>query len=123
MTHNEAEIVKVIALLFSNWLVWYNVRKYDSYPKISIPSNIDSFQLALEFGISVMVIACLCALGPFSWGPTVGGEGACIKVSLPNVEVSETNDKKGQTALHMDAKGHNYEVGEHDFAYCNNLLF
>nr|GEY60704.1 probable copper-transporting ATPase HMA5 [Tanacetum cinerariifolium] len=134
-------------------------RKYDGYPKTSIPSNMDSFQLALEFGILVMVIACRCALGLpncsygwyWSWcfsrrlikggqstgkrmqggwncwlmyksfllGTYVGGKGACTKLSLPNVEISETNDEKGQTALHMAAQGHNYKVGEHDFAYSN----
>ncbi|GJX83551.1 hypothetical protein Tco_0333032 [Tanacetum coccineum] len=29
----------------------------------------------------------LCA-GPFSWGPAVGGEGACTRLTLPNVEIS-----------------------------------
>ncbi|GKA58932.1 hypothetical protein Tco_0758245, partial [Tanacetum coccineum] len=59
-TNNQ---LKAIAISFSTWLSWYVVRKYDGYPKTSIPSNMDSFQLALEFGISVMVIAYLCALG------------------------------------------------------------
>ncbi|GKC90124.1 hypothetical protein Tco_1150773, partial [Tanacetum coccineum] len=26
--------------------------------------------------------------GPFSWGPAVGGEGVCIRLTLPNVEIS-----------------------------------
>ncbi|KAJ8506284.1 hypothetical protein OPV22_007170, partial [Ensete ventricosum] len=37
--------------------------KFNSYPESWIPSSMDSFQLALQFGISVMVIACPCALG------------------------------------------------------------
>jgi P-type Cu+ transporter len=37
--------------------------KFNGYRKSLIPSSMDSFQLALQFGISVMVIACLCALG------------------------------------------------------------
>ncbi|XP_070011611.1 probable copper-transporting ATPase HMA5 isoform X3 [Nicotiana sylvestris] len=53
----------VIILSFSTWLAWYLSGKYNSYPKSWIPSSIDSFQLALQFGISVMVIACPCALG------------------------------------------------------------
>ncbi|KAG6483227.1 copper-transporting ATPase HMA5-like [Zingiber officinale] len=53
----------VIALSFSTWLVWFLAGKFNSYPKSWIPSSMDSFQLALQFGISVMVIACPCALG------------------------------------------------------------
>ncbi|KAL8088495.1 hypothetical protein AgCh_038319 [Apium graveolens] len=37
--------------------------KFNSYPKSWTSSSMDSFQLALQFGISVMVIACPCVLG------------------------------------------------------------
>ncbi|KAJ8526908.1 hypothetical protein K7X08_029385 [Anisodus acutangulus] len=53
----------VIILSVSTWLAWFLAGKYDGYPKSWIPSSVDSFQLALQFGISVMVIACPCALG------------------------------------------------------------
>ncbi|XP_027180552.1 probable copper-transporting ATPase HMA5 [Coffea eugenioides] len=53
----------VIVLSFSTWLAWYLAGKFSGYPKSWIPSAMDSFQLALQFGISVMVIACPCALG------------------------------------------------------------
>ncbi|XP_055821491.1 probable copper-transporting ATPase HMA5 [Solanum dulcamara] len=53
----------VILLSLSTWLAWFFAGKYDHYPKSWIPSSMDSFQLALQFGISVMVIACPCALG------------------------------------------------------------
>ncbi|KAL6986226.1 putative copper-transporting ATPase hma5 [Sarracenia purpurea var. burkii] len=53
----------VIFLSFSTWLAWFLAGKFDGYPKSWIPSSMDSFQLALQFGISVMVIACPCALG------------------------------------------------------------
>ncbi|KAF5937133.1 hypothetical protein HYC85_024639 [Camellia sinensis] len=53
----------VIMLSFSTWLAWFCVGKFNGYPKSWIPSSMDSFQLALQFGISVMVIACPCALG------------------------------------------------------------
>ncbi|XP_030538021.1 probable copper-transporting ATPase HMA5 [Rhodamnia argentea] len=53
----------VIILSFSTWLAWFLAGKFHGYPKSWIPSSMDSFQLALQFGISVMVIACPCALG------------------------------------------------------------
>lgn len=53
----------VIILSFSTWLAWFLSGKLNGYPKSWIPSSMDSFQLALQFGISVMVIACPCALG------------------------------------------------------------
>ncbi|KAK6935374.1 hypothetical protein RJ641_035529 [Dillenia turbinata] len=53
----------VIFLSFSTWLAWFLAGKFSAYPKSWIPSSMDSFQLALQFGISVMVIACPCALG------------------------------------------------------------
>ncbi|KAH7841138.1 hypothetical protein Vadar_026078 [Vaccinium darrowii] len=53
----------VIVLSFSTWLAWFLAGKFHRYPKSWIPSSMDSFELALQFGISVMVIACPCALG------------------------------------------------------------
>ncbi|KAL5727515.1 P-type Cu(+) transporter [Ranunculus cassubicifolius] len=53
----------VIILSLSTFLSWYLAGKFNFYPKSWIPSSVDSFQLALQFGISVMVIACPCALG------------------------------------------------------------
>ncbi|GJV50819.1 hypothetical protein Tco_1446560 [Tanacetum coccineum] len=60
--------------------------------------NTDRFQLALEFGIVTELVLLKapyerrpstgkCMQGPFSWGPTVGGEGACTRLTLPNVEI------------------------------------
>lgn len=54
---------QVIGLAFCTWLAWFLAGKFNFYPKAWIPSSLDSFQLALQFGISVMVIACPCALG------------------------------------------------------------
>ncbi|KAL9255837.1 putative copper-transporting ATPase HMA5 [Drosera capensis] len=53
----------VIILSFSTWLAWFLAGKFNGYPKSWIPSSMDSFELALQFGISVMVIACPCTLG------------------------------------------------------------
>ncbi|KMT12093.1 hypothetical protein BVRB_5g100470 [Beta vulgaris subsp. vulgaris] len=53
----------VILCAVSTWLAWYLAGKFHSYPESWIPPSMDSFELALQFGISVMVIACPCALG------------------------------------------------------------
>ncbi|XP_010255417.1 PREDICTED: probable copper-transporting ATPase HMA5 [Nelumbo nucifera] len=53
----------VIVLAFGTWLAWFLAGKFNAYPKSWIPSSMDSFELAFQFGISVMVIACPCALG------------------------------------------------------------
>ncbi|KAG2573895.1 hypothetical protein PVAP13_7KG284700 [Panicum virgatum] len=54
-----------LVILFSllTWLAWFVAGRLHSYPNSWIPPSMDSFQLALQFGISVMVIACPCALG------------------------------------------------------------
>ncbi|KAI4372234.1 hypothetical protein MLD38_010490 [Melastoma candidum] len=53
----------VIALSLSTWLAWSLAGSSHLYPQSWIPHSMDSFELALQFGISVMVIACPCALG------------------------------------------------------------
>lgn len=45
------------------WLGWFIAGVSNSYPKSWIPLSMDEFELALQFGISVLVIACPCALG------------------------------------------------------------
>lgn len=53
----------VMVAAFVTWLAWYVGGKARSYPKSWIPAAMDEFELALQFGISVLVIACPCALG------------------------------------------------------------
>ncbi|CAN6448203.1 unnamed protein product [Victoria cruziana] len=53
----------VIFASLSTWLAWYLAGKFNAYPQSWIPPSMDRFQLALQFGISVMVVACPCALG------------------------------------------------------------
>lgn len=55
--------LQVIVLSFSTWFAWFLAGKLNSYPKSWVPSSMDRFELAFQFGISVMVIACPCALG------------------------------------------------------------
>jgi cation transport ATPase len=54
---------QVILFSLLTWLAWFVAGRLHSYPNSWIPPSMDSFQLALQFGISVMVIACPCALG------------------------------------------------------------
>lgn len=53
----------VVLVALITWLAWFTAGKSGSYPKSWIPSAMDEFELALQFGISVLVIACPCALG------------------------------------------------------------
>ncbi|KAI3936112.1 hypothetical protein MKW92_043030 [Papaver armeniacum] len=54
-------VVVVAAIL--TWLAWFITGEAAVYPKEWIPKGMSSFELALQFGISVLVVACPCALG------------------------------------------------------------
>ncbi|RZB60198.1 Copper-transporting ATPase HMA4 isoform B [Glycine soja] len=54
-------IVVVAALI--TWLGWFIPGEAGIYPKHWIPKAMDAFELALQFAISVLVVACPCALG------------------------------------------------------------
>ncbi|CAM6034660.1 unnamed protein product [Sphagnum compactum] len=56
-------VPSVVVVSVLTWLGWYVGGKAGSYPKSWIPSSMDEFELALQFGISVLVVACPCALG------------------------------------------------------------
>lgn len=54
---------QVVLAAFITWLGWFIPGKAGIYPRSWIPKAMDEFELALQFGISVLVIACPCALG------------------------------------------------------------
>lgn len=53
----------VVALAFVTWLVWYLFGVLGLYPEEWLPPASNHFVFALMFAISVLVIACPCALG------------------------------------------------------------
>ncbi|KAF8398421.1 hypothetical protein HHK36_017348 [Tetracentron sinense] len=53
----------VVVAAFITWLGWFIPGQAGIYPKYWIPKAMDGFELALQFGISVLVVACPCALG------------------------------------------------------------
>nr|DAD42318.1 TPA_asm: hypothetical protein HUJ06_000548 [Nelumbo nucifera] len=53
----------VVVAAFLTWLGWFIPGEVGVYPKCWIPKAMDRFELALQFGISVLVVACPCALG------------------------------------------------------------
>ncbi|CAO2832934.1 unnamed protein product [Amaranthus hypochondriacus] len=53
----------VVTAAFITWLAWFVTGVAGVYPKHWIPKAMDKFELALQFGISVVVVACPCALG------------------------------------------------------------
>lgn len=53
----------VVVAAFFTWLGWFILGLIGLYPTWWIPKAMDGFELALQFGISVLVVACPCALG------------------------------------------------------------
>lgn len=54
---------QIVLTAFITWLGWLIPGVIGIYPKQWIPKGMDKFELALQFGISVLVVACPCALG------------------------------------------------------------
>ncbi|KAF6168313.1 hypothetical protein GIB67_018153 [Kingdonia uniflora] len=59
----KLNLTKVVLAAFVTWLGWFIPGEAGWYPKSWIPKAMDGFELALQFGISVLVVACPCALG------------------------------------------------------------
>ncbi|KAI3948412.1 hypothetical protein MKW92_025403 [Papaver armeniacum] len=53
----------VVGCGIATWTCWYTLGMLGLYPGEWVPTYMDKFELALQFGISVVVVACPCALG------------------------------------------------------------
>ncbi|KAK4708885.1 hypothetical protein R3W88_029810 [Solanum pinnatisectum] len=53
----------VVLTAIMTWLGWFIPGGLGVYPSGWIPKGMNVFELALQFGISVLVVACPCALG------------------------------------------------------------
>lgn len=89
------QLFKVVVAAFITWLGWFIPGEAGVYPKRWIPNGMDAFELALQFGISVLVVACPCALGLAT--PTAvmvaTGKGASQGVLIKGGNALETAHK------------------------------
>ncbi|KAL0435430.1 UNVERIFIED_CONTAM: Copper-transporting ATPase HMA4 [Sesamum radiatum] len=84
----------VLAALLT-WLGWFIPGQAGLYPRTWIPTAMDAFEFALQFGISVLVVACPCALGLAT--PTAvmvaTGKGASLGVLIKGGNALENAHK------------------------------
>lgn len=86
---------------FLTWLGWFIFGEAHLLPRSWIPKAMDGFELALQFGISVLVVACPCALGLAT--PTAvmvaTGKGASQGVLIKGGDALEKAHKASMTKL------------------------
>ncbi|PIN16018.1 Cation transport ATPase [Handroanthus impetiginosus] len=85
----------VVLTAFITWLGWFIPGEAGLYPRMWIPAAMDAFEFALQFGISVLVVACPCALGLAT--PTAvmvaTGKGASLGVLIKGGNALENAHK------------------------------
>ncbi|KAK6272709.1 PREDICTED: probable copper-transporting ATPase HMA5 isoform X1 [Theobroma cacao] len=95
----------VVLCALITYLGWLIPGVIGFYPKHWIPKGMDKFELALQFGISVLVVACPCALGLAT--PTAvmvaTGKGASLGVLIKGGNALEKAHKV--TAIVFDKTG------------------
>ncbi|KAG6415903.1 hypothetical protein SASPL_123322 [Salvia splendens] len=91
----------VVLAAFLTWLGWFIPGETGLYPRSWIPTSMDAFEFALEFAISVLVIACPCALGLAT--PTAvmvaTGKGASLGVLIKGGNALQNAHKAGFSLL------------------------
>ncbi|WOL19223.1 hypothetical protein Cni_G28021 [Canna indica] len=85
----------VVIAAFITWLGWFILGNLHLYPRGWIPKSMNTFELALQFGISALVVACPCALGLAT--PTAvmvaTGKGASLGVLIKGGNALEKAQK------------------------------
>ncbi|KAL7151827.1 hypothetical protein ABFS83_04G057100 [Erythranthe nasuta] len=85
----------VVLVSFATWLGWFIPGQAGLYPRVWIPTAMDAFEFALQFAISVLVVACPCALGLAT--PTAvmvaTGKGASLGVLIKGGNALENAHK------------------------------
>ncbi|GFQ06142.1 probable copper-transporting ATPase hma5 [Phtheirospermum japonicum] len=93
----------VVLAAFLTWLGWFIPGVAGLYPRTWIPTDMDAFEFALQFGISVLVVACPCALGLAT--PTAvmvaTGKGASLGENSQNGIISDCTTYAQLSAMHV----------------------
>ncbi|CAI5470948.1 unnamed protein product [Closterium sp. Yama58-4] len=96
----------VVLLALVVFLAWLIAMKTEIFPKNKVPEHMSEFELALQFGIAVLVIACPCALGLAT--PTAvmvaTGVGAQQGILIKGADALERAHKRKQTGRDLASR-------------------